>query len=313
MPDLARNKRTGSVVDAREIFLSGEGLDDDWVCPGANCNADMKLIACDRDKKYEVSPHFRAKKPAKHAQNCSYDGLRKIVANGRVKTIKETMGIPEALPSVLRLASKRHQLPAQPTQVGLADESRDIYVGEGAGWPQDRKHESSASTLRRIAEAFCAFPLERDRPLRIPNLCQGTYTSCFQRIKHTSGFHKFENRIFYCPIRFTKPHRDTVSLTVELNAAVWPQSADENVKTTPQSQYRVSLLMDNWEDRNRNRFVADLNEAITSQREAHNKSSKWQVFAFFIGQQSPNDQALFVVNDHRLVCFLTVKENVLPD
>lgn len=307
MPDLAENMVTGEVLDARELADTGIGLDDPWKCPG--CDVRMKPIACGEGP-YKVSPHFRGE--GEHKVDCDIDGLRKIVVNGRVKPVRGVMEVTDGIPTALTLAERRPQRPSTESEEGDADAVLGVRRGRGNNDTGARRHEATASTIRRIAEAYCSFPDERGRRLKIPGCVGNTYESCFQRLNNTKGYVHFSRHVMFAPIRFSKPQEEDGATVMELDSVVWPETAGADGKWHPLARYRVALPTGDWSARSRNRFSRDLEEARNEQRDGHNEGADWKVFAFFLGDQSEDDLALFNVIDHRLICFLTVRDEDLP-
>lgn len=306
MPDLAENIVTGEVLDARELAETGSGLDDPWRCPG--CNVRMKPIACGEGP-YKVSPHFRSE--SEHKVDCDIDGLRKIVVKGRVKPVFGVMAMTDGIPTILNLVQRRPQRPSTENEEADAEGVLNALHGRGNNDAGTRRHEATASTIRRIAEAYCGFPDERGRRLKIPG-CEGnTYASCFQRLRHTKLYVRFSRRVMFAPIRFSRPQENGGITVMELDSVVWPEAIGADGKWHPLARYRLALPTGDWSARSRNRFSKDLEEARNEQRDSHNEGVNWKVFAFFLGDQSEDDLAIFKVTDHRLICFLTICDDVL--
>lgn len=303
MPDLAQNATTGQVLDARELAATQDGINDAWVCPDPSCAVGMIPIAC-RDADYRVIPHFRARGP--HVFGCKADGLRSIVNEGRLHPIQTEMPFPEIFPTVLYLAAQRPQRPAEGQQAngGVVD----AYRGQGAEAPNANLHHATASTLRRIAEAFCAYPLDHDRPLRIPGLTGTTYRTCFKRIINTQGFIDDPQKVLYAPIKFSKIESYEDLLTVELNPAVWPTEHKDDKKIKPVANYKVEFNIGQWSEGCRRRFSCEIKKFINIQRENYIKESDWSVFLFFIGTQDENNRNVFRVNDHRLFYLIELND-----
>jgi len=307
MPDLALNVTTGQVLDARELAATQNGIDDDWICPDSNCAVRMVPAAC-RNAKYRVSPYFRALEP--HMIGCKADGLRSIVKEGRLHPIQTKMTFPEVLPTVLYLAAQR---PQRPTAEQQADGGCiDTYRGQGAEAPNASRHHATASTLRRIAEAFCAYPLDRDLPLRIPGCVGTTYRTCFKRVGNTQGFVDDPKKVLYAPIRFAKKTICEEVLTVELNQVVWPSEHRDDVKIIPEANYKVEFNMGEWSEGCRKRFLCEVDKFIYIQRENYRVKSDWAVFLFFLGTQDENNKNVFRVNDHRLIYLIELNDKDFP-
>ena len=307
MPDLAQHGRTGDIMDAREVAAAPELIPGPWHCPG--CDVAMTPVACGPCN-YEVSPHFRAN--GKHDPECRYDGQHFDAKPGEIRRIKRSMsmGPPESMPTRLRLAERRPQR-REPDRTNPDDQPVHAYRGRPDANDAPSTHESTASMLHRIADAYCCYPLERSRRLRIPECAGRTYADCFRQLKNTTGTGAFDYIVLFAPIRFQTPAVRDHTMTIQLGPAHWKAPYDPNAPTSPDAVYRVSFLTGTWRDRDRNRFRYKLLEAIDDQRRDHgDKDETWRTYLFVLGRQDPRDPALFNVEDHRLTCFFRLHKTV---
>ena len=305
MPDLAHHGRTGDIMDAREVAAAPELIPGPWHCPG--CDVAMTTVACGPCD-YEVSPHFRAND--KHDPECRYDGQYSDAKPGEIRRIKRSMGPPESMPTRLRLAERRPQR-RDPDRIDPDAEPVDAYHGRPDVDDATDTHESTASMLHRIADAYCRYPLERSRRLRIPHCAGRTYADCFHQLKNTTGKVAFDYAVLFAPIRFRTPAVRERTMTIQLSPAHWKAPYDPDAPTSPDAVYRVSFLTGTWRGRNRNRFRYELLEAIADQRRDHGDEDKtWRTYLFFLGRQDLRDLALFNVEDHRLACLFRLRKTV---
>ena len=290
-------------MDARELSLSPEYLSDRWKCPG--CKVEMIPVACDAGD-YRISPHFRAN--GQHEQSCEYDGIYQDAKDGEIRTVEETMGPPEFMPGVLRLAGQRPQ-----HRELDCDEHTELstnrYRGKGSEQTSLTTHESTATTLRRIAEGYCRYPSERNRRLKIPGCHGKTYEQCFGELRNANELVQFEVKVLFAPIRFKRPIVHGSTITLELNPAIWLTSGCKGNSTQPDMNYCITFHTEKWSESILRRFNSELNEAVTAQRE-NNEDKTWSTYVFFLGEQDNENLAQFNVRDHRLVCFIKLHRDV---
>ena len=173
MPDLARHNRTGDIMDAREVAAAPDLIPGPWHCPG--CDVAMTPVACGPGD-YEVSPHFRAN--GKHDLECRYDGWHSDARPGEIRRIRRSMGPPASMPTRLRLAERR---PQRHHHDQAESDAEMVYAYRGRPDRDDAPdaHESTATMLHRIADAYCSYPLERSRRLRIRNAPAAPISTAF--------------------------------------------------------------------------------------------------------------------------------------
>ena len=305
MPDLARHRPTGIVMDAYELACAEEELTNEWVCPG--CDVVMIPVACG-DVDYKVSAHFRAIEP--HDATCSFDGLHPNARRGEIRNVEQEAGHPAAMPNVLRLATLRPQLR---DECNGRPDTVPVNPARGAGDDDGVRaaHAATASMLHRIAAAYCRYPAQRGARLRIPNCGGRTYQRCFRRLKNAHDRVLYEYRVLFASIRFSHPtDRDNV-VTIELEPAIW-RSGWTGTRMPPDERYRVAFHTEAWSQRSRDRFRHGLDEAVAAQRVFVNaRNDLWRTYVFFLGEQDPRDWSTFLVEDHRLVCFLRLHRDVI--
>jgi len=317
MSDLARYLPSREIMDAREVASDPELIPGPWQCPG--CCVAMMPVACGSDD-YRVSPHFRAN--GRHASECRYDGMHPDADPGEIRRIQSSMGPPESMPTRLRLVERRPQRrdsdPADPPAA-----RSHIHRGRLDAAAPSPTHESTASMLHRIADAYCRYPSERRRRLRVPECAGRAYRECFQALKNTTGSPPFDRKVLFAPIRFRRPDVLDDVVTIELAPAVWLSPRDPANPVPPDAVYRVSFRTGPWSERDRRRFRRDLEKAISDQKRDHYDDQKhearrsnkhiektWVTYLFFVGAQDPDDRALFTVDDHRLACFFRLHKDV---
>ena len=297
MPDLARNRRTGTVHAAAELPYSPEFHGDKWECLG--CPVEMISAAADGAKKYKVAPYFRAN--GSHAIDCDGDGLRVLAEGGNQHVADGAMGLPAAYPNVLRLAVDRPQVP-QGDQVADIDPITRVRQNPDAGG--GRNHDHVAGTLYRIAECYVLYPNQRHRPLRIKGVEGDTYATCFKRLTNTKKAVRLPTHVYFAEISFKHIAVEDGVAEVTLTPVLWIiNEADPTQKARPGQRYRVRFDTREWTPRRRNGFLGELERQRAEQQQLHSSDADVRVNLFFIGRQDDNDLMLFHVDDPRLACF----------
>ena len=291
-------------MDARELQAPENGLDSEWECP--DCSVEMTAVACG-DAEFKVSPHFRA--VGQHEEDCEHDGRRKLVKSGSIQNIQKSIGKPYDMPSILRLLEERPQRPS-PASNEEPKESVDSYRGIGRDGLVKSPHQSIASTIYRIAEAYCIYPSERERQLRVPD-CEGnSYATCFYELKKSTGFVNLTRRIMFAPIRFRTPNCQSKTITFELAPAVWPLQRDNPENRRPLKNYGISIDTEEWTEHSRKLFETELINSVQKQKENYHNGYQHKTYVFFLGQQQESDLVSFLVSSRQLVCFLDLHKDV---
>ncbi|MBK3799953.1 hypothetical protein GAY33_12030 [Azospirillum brasilense] len=299
MPDLARNRRDREVYDAAELPLLDGWHANEFECHV--CGVEMVPVACDGRRRYKVSPYFRANGP--HGADCDADGLRNMVRNGVVRPVRNEAGHPVGWPSALRLVERRDQVAPQGQP---ACDVRDRHAGGGRGQGERReRHDYTASSLKRIAEHYCLFPRHRDRRLTIPGCDGRTYGECFVKLGNTREARLLPAKIHFSPMRFKVPVIDGDVVTFTVNAVLWVFGEGQR-KPRPGAHYTVRVDMAGWSAWRRNHFLDELARAVEQQKANVDQKAEVSVCVFFLGRQDERNPMVFLVDDARLVCFLTV-------
>ena len=292
-------------MDAREVAASPDLIPGPWHCPG--CDVAMVPVACGPGN-YEVSPHFRAN--GEHDSECRYDGLRFDTKPGEIRRIKRSMGPPASMPTRLRLAERRPQR-RQPDQSDPDSETVHAYRGRANAGDASTVHDSTASMLYRIAEAYCSYPFERSTRLRIPECAGRTYSDCFLQLQNTSVIPTSDHAVLFAPISFRAPVHGRHTITIQLGPAHWKARFNPTARTKPDAAYRVTFHVEKWRNRDRDLFRHDLRKSIADQRADYaDENETWRTYIFFLGRPDPHELALFNVVDHRLACFFRLHKTV---
>jgi len=106
--------------------------------------------------------------------------------------------------------------------------------------------------------------------------------------------------LLYAPISWKKPVIEDDKILVELSYGYWTNDGLD--------PYRVIVDSSNWSKAKISYILEELEVARNESIQAKKKDSKSKVksWLFFIGEQSVESPDIFTVNDHRLVCCLTL-------
>jgi hypothetical protein len=311
--DSARDRITGEIVEAEQLWLLDVVDKNGYVCRGC----DIKVIPASYDRENNlVRPYFAAR-DGDHEPECDVYGERVFLRRGRTERLSSSSGrFPAPYPTRLLLVDVRalvspknppfdptsaEPLPFDPPPRSNADDRDTGTADRGKHY---RKWHGGANTLRPICRTFINFPHDRDiLKLSIKGIECNTYDEAFQRLKSDALGSYPETRVFYAPVRWSRPAETEQWLDVSLDAGL----RDQRGKLV--NGHRLRVEWETWSDAKR-RYVR--NEIEAARREAiaaHSKDSKVKHakvkgYLFFIGEQDPHDKAVFRVKDHRLICCL---------
>lgn len=297
MPELARNRRTGSVHVAAELPFSPDLDTGGWECPG--CGVEMIPVAASGFQHYKVAPHFRIH--GAHAADCSAllsgPGSRSALSGA------EDAGDapPGTFPRMLRLAPDRQKV--VPESEPAAASAAHAGLANPANAPQSRGSASVAGTLHRLAESYLLAPEHHGEPLEIDG-CEGnSYETCFRRLKNTNRPMRLPRLVWFAEIQFRRLARDGDIAEMTLSPLQWIRQRSD---VRPGPHYRVRFDMSTWTPRRRHAMDTELERRRAEQQELHHTEAGERVNIFFFGRQDHEDPMLFHVEDPRLVCFFRI-------
>lgn len=300
MADAARRGK-GRVVQAAALRRAGGNAAGPWQCRA--CGVTMVAVACGAGR-FRVSPHFRAIEP--HARDCDADGRERLTASRNVRIAVRTRSTAAEGPSTLRLPTLRRQRP-RAGQLTWAENREDLHVRRDRGEAAPGTHGRTVSTLQPVAEHYSFHPEKRGEPLTIPGCPRATYGGLFGRLSGTTGYARWPRKVLFAPIRFKRAWIGNDTFVVYLNRAIWSSGRD-GAERQLQSYYRITLAMREWSERTRRLCREEWRAAAELQSGNYRQRRKRTVYAFFLGDQDRDDLSNFVIRDHRLVCFLNLRE-----
>lgn len=300
--DVAREKRTGRIVDAESLWLMVDELG--YECPG--CGA--PLTPCSFLPENKCRPYFSAKEG--HHAGCDVAGEAKLVKRARKKSVTTRDGFLGRVPNRLVLRETRvvvdpNGTPAPPAGV------RGNRNGTSHSGQAQRPRFYAAETIRRICKTFLNFPHDRWLlGLTVSGVRGTTYQQVFRSLSSNNQIIRHdEARIFYAPVSWKALSVEDEYLGIQLNYGKWIDGASGKKELA--LPYRVKVGWQDWSKASRRSVLQEINVARDESMETAKVGSKMKGWLFFMGRQDEKDLALFHVGDHRLICCL-VDEMIYP-
>jgi hypothetical protein len=302
--DSARDRATGSIVDAEQLWDMEIVERDGFVCPG--CAVDVYPASYLKDINRR-RPHFKLPKLSVHSDGCGMAGVERLVVRARTKTVDMTA--PRSLPAPFPNRLYVPTVNATTDQDGAAV-AIDMVKRRAKSGLQDRRAGRSplqctnylghtVTTLRPICRVFMEYPHDRFHlPVRIPH-CRGrTYGTAFQQL----GFADVRALcgrgdpvgLFYAPLSWDFATKGAGYEEWTLSAGAWPKGSKR-----PTAHYRVRIDWSEWTSLQRatlrHELVRARNEIVGK------KGIPEKAWLFFVGRQDREDSALFVVDQYPLI------------
>lgn len=288
--DVARDKVTGDLVEAEQLWLLTFVDKDRYVCPGLDCG--RKVSPASFLPTNLKRPYFSA--TSGHEDGCDIAGTERLIAAARRGSIANPLtGFPAPYPSRLVLRDVRDVVGPggeEPEVAKTSPRERRDADGDHSGAVRTR----DAGTIRPICRAFINFPFDRYLALSVPGVEARTYRDCFKRLKWDSLELYPSQRIFYAAMRWSKPFETEQFIEVSLDAG--PRNQGKLIEG-----HRLRIHWAGWSKAKRT-YVR--NELEVARKAAIEAKGKEKAFLFFLGQQDVANPYQFNVDDHRLLCCL---------
>jgi hypothetical protein len=294
--DSAKDKYTGQVVDGEQLWLINVVDKDGYVCRG--CGVLVNPVSFEKGLK--TRPHFREYPKYPHEIWCNIEGEEELIKTAKKKSIKNENGFPCSFPHKLELIDSRKKV----SNEGGSEEatnSRFASSGkEGASGSSSSVSKWVARTIRPICRTYNNFPKDRDLPLSITGLFGDIYNDIIRKLSSQEIVKYTKNHLLYAPISWKRPTTDGENFIFELSYGYWTKNG-----LTP---YKVVIDSSDWSQAKVSYILEELevarNEAIQAKKK--DKKARTKSWLFFIGEQSVDSPDTFTVNDHRLICCLTL-------
>ncbi|MES2300134.1 MAG: hypothetical protein V4582_24080 [Pseudomonadota bacterium] len=295
--DSARDKPTGQIVDAEQLWIIDPVEPEGYECRGCGAAA----TPCSYRPENKVRPYFAAK--SGHHTGCDVEGEEELVKRAKKQRVTARDGFPGSAPNRLELVDAR-AVAGPGGAPGAAPGGGGGRLADG-GENETRRHRAwAAQTIRPICRTFIKFPFDRDLPLAIPGIDAATYQRVFKVLKSNEIMQYPERRLFYAPISWKAPSGHDDHLEILLSYGEW-------VDGKLVRPYRVKLDWSAWSAAKRRNVSNEIEVAQDEYMKAKKAGKIDKGYLFFIGKQDEGDPALFHVDDHRLICCL-VAEMIYP-
>ena len=293
----ARDKRTGEIVDAEQLWIINPVDPMCYECRGCSAQA----TPCSYRPENKVRPYFSAKDG--HNAGCDVEGEVALVKRARKQRVTTREGFPGSFPNRLVLRDTRPVSSPDGSPTAQASDGGRRTESNGSS-ERCRDRYWAAQTIRPICRTFINYPFDRDLPLAVPSVTADTYQRVFRSLKSDQVIQYPEPRLFYAPISWKASIADDDRLEIQLSYGEWK----ERKLTRP---YRVRMDWKDWSAAKRNYVSREIETARSEYMAAKKRGDKEKGWLFFIGRQNESDSTLFHVDDHRLVCCV-VNEMIYP-
>lgn len=210
----ARDKRTGEIVEAEDLWLLDSVDTEGYVCWG--CGITMYPAAWEKDKK--VRAYFKKKRHIQHHHDCDADAESIVIRKGQKESVRNILdSAPGLMPSGLKLIEQRPVV--EPDIAGGENKSsstRSASSGTGEGHSPERQSRRQVNTIRNICRAFLRFPYDREMSLNVPGIKGLTYSEVFKKLQSKIQFYP-EPKIFYAELLWNKFVEDDDKLIIPLS------------------------------------------------------------------------------------------------
>ncbi|BBO63715.1 Uncharacterised protein [Serratia marcescens] len=189
----ARDKRTGEIVEAEDLWLLEDVDTSSYVCWG--CGIEMYPSTWQKGSKKR--PSFN-KMPGKEHINCDANAESMVVKQGQKKSVRHLLDCaPGLMPAGLKLIEKRPVVdPSTTSGENNSSSTRSALSTSSEGHPPARQSRRPVNSIRQICRAFIRFPYDRSMSLKILGIDADTYMTVFKKLKDPIQSYP-DRRVFY--------------------------------------------------------------------------------------------------------------------
>jgi hypothetical protein len=296
--ELARDKRTGAMVEGEDLWMLPHVDRDGYECGGCG----IQVFPASYEQSNLQRPHFRKPKNVSHEEGCDIDGHEKTISRGaKGSVLKELETSPDLSPSRLTLREERPKIDPELSPTSEQTSSTRVTERADDDGKVRAKGRRAANSIRPICKAFIRFPFDRLMSLDVPGVDEKTYLKAFKKLGGNGITVLANTRIFYAELAWAKPQEEDDCLIIPLSAGEW--SKDKKL-TRP---YRVRIDWSQWSAYKKTMVRNELEVVRKEGIAAKKKDPKHCAYLFFVAAQDAHNPELFNVTDHRLVCGLLGK------
>ena len=300
--DVARNRHTGELVEAEELWDMDVVDKEAWICRG--CPTQVYPASYDAAVN-KRRPYFTLGRINRHAEGCAVDAEHAIVSRGRQERVGNSDGFPMPFPSKLILDDEPAGAAAGPVKASFASSTLAAVHAAARASVQTRHHGHTIKTIRPACRTYINFPNDREfLPLEIPGVWGKTYAQLFWFIPNKKpAFFTNPHHLFYAPIRWKEaPAPSEAHCVLILNAGEWDSAARRYL-----SLCRLRVDWSGWSPARRNTLLHEINTARAEAVEQAGQDNQIKGWIFFVGTQDRDDPSLFHVDDERFICALAAR------
>lgn len=161
--NVARDKKTGRIIEADELKLLFEVDQDNYECVDKNCRVKMTPASFKPTNKNR--PHFKTARGHDHSDQCTFNEYLSLLE--KAKTRRVSFGkIP--YPSKLKSGKKLDDIiKPKVSEKSSADASSTSSTVRSDGWLETEDSNRSVSSLNQIVDFYISCPYNRDFKLDI--------------------------------------------------------------------------------------------------------------------------------------------------
>jgi hypothetical protein len=275
--------------------------------------------ACDPTKKYDRVPHFYIKPRVKHDDNCTVDGLDRLVEKARKQPISAEDKLLRHLPTTVAFRDHTTTSPDYGGTSGAAGEREQDAWSDPPS--ETRWHRASATTIYRVCRAHASLSDGRLREtirLDVEGCVGSNYRDVFhqlQNVPHHRTPPLLAGCIFYADLRlkqipdYSNPNR----LVLKLNRG---RAVDDSKSAC---FYELIVDWNDWTPQLRESFGKEL-EAKRSESwkrfldaRKENKSYRTDLVLYFLGSQTEGNPFAFEVGDYRKLALIIEPKGLFRD
>lgn len=287
-----------------------------WSCIG--CRAQVFPKACDPTKRFDRVAHFSLKPHARHEDDCTVDGLDRLVEKARRQPISAADKLLSGLPASVTF--RDHAV--TPSGGGVAAGGGSNLWGAAVHQaPETRWHRASSTSIDRVCRAHASLSDGRLRQAIVLDVegCSGSnYRDIFhqlQNIPRSGTPPSVAGCIFYADLRLKQSpdYADPDRLVLKLNRG---RAVDDRESAR---FYELIIEWKNWTSQLRESFGKDLEAKradswkrfLAARNE--NRNYRTDLILYFLGSQVESDPFAFKVSDYRKLALITEPNGLFPD
>ncbi|HEX8609728.1 MAG TPA: hypothetical protein VF800_00375 [Telluria sp.] len=300
--DVARNRHSGELVEAEQLWDMDVVDKEAWVCRGCPVQVFPASYDAAVNKR---RPYFTLGRVNRHAASCDVDGEHKIVSRAQKERVGNSDGFPMPFPSKLILGDEHAGAAGAAGKAPFASSTLAAVHAAARASVRSRHHGHTVKTIRPACRTYIHFPNDREfLPLEIPGVWGKTYAQVFWFIPNKKPVLLANPRhLFYAPIRWKEaPSISESHCELILNAGEWDSAARRYVTLC-----RLRVDWSGWSPARRNTLLHEINAARAEAVEQARQDSQIKGWIFFVGTQDRLDPALYHVDDERFICALAAR------